>query len=497
MAAEPVAEFLPADHPAWSDVEFLFRRGGLDGLPLFTRPLPRTDIAAALLETLATNRELAGTPPARRLARELRLELAELGGATEERETSPLFEWQGPDYRVRAQAELRLRATVTGDEGEIPPGTRGGFSVRAYLPGGGFVTSDISLEKIVDENPLGDSIVKESPWYTSTNETYASFRTSAVDIAFGQLKNRWGEGASGTLMMSDAALAVPGLQFARTLGDRVRVVAFTGALHHPENRWVSAHRVEIAVLPSLRVGLQEAAVYFSSGLDPLYVVGVIPFSMVQRLHDRTASPDESVTPHRNNVFVGIDVAWRPLPGWQVDGELLVDDLATESSSQPDRIGYLGGVAWSGFLLGDTADFRAEFAKVYRYTYSVFYEANLVQDGVPLGYGNGPDVEHAQVHLERDLGRDLRIGFGWERTRKGEGAPGEFWDISDGQTRGSAGRLSGVVERRQFPHARAQAHWRDAVTFRAEVGVLQVDNLRHQPGDDQSSAHGRFAAHVQW
>lgn len=498
-SGDEVVEFLPASHPVWEDVDALFDAGGFGGYPVFTRPLPRLDLAAALLETLDREPSLRGTAPARRLLRELEPELTALGAGGQEHETAPWLEWHADGARFVIQTEARLSATVTDDIGEIPPGTRAGLVARAYLPGGLFALTDITLEKIEDSNPLGDSVVKHSPWYLSSNEAYISYRTAGIDLAAGLLRNRWGPGRSGTLLLSDDALAVPGFFMGRTFGRRARFVAFTGALHHPENRWMSAHRFEIRIGDRFVWGVHEAAVYTSTGLDPLYAVGLVPYAMVQRILDRTTDegPLGDVTRHRNNLLVGTDVTWRPLGGWRVNGELLIDDLATESSSQPDRLGFLGGVSWAGPALGSTADFRAEFAKVYQYTYSVFYGADLIRDGVPLGYSRGPDVEHALVQFERDFGVDLELGVGWEMTRKGEGIPGEPWDPNDGQSRNAGATLSGVVETEHFPHVRGRWSWRDVVTVRGSVGVLRVRNLSHSDGDSATSIHGRFELFGQW
>ncbi|MCA9754137.1 MAG: hypothetical protein KC591_18195, partial [Gemmatimonadetes bacterium] len=93
------AEFLPADDPAWRDLEDLWNLGGLTDLPLFTRPLPRVDVAAALERTLQAQPELAARPSAIRLRRELTFERAALGEAATEA-TSPLIELREEDALV-------------------------------------------------------------------------------------------------------------------------------------------------------------------------------------------------------------------------------------------------------------------------------------------------------------------------------------------------------------------------------------------------------------
>jgi hypothetical protein len=261
--------------------------------------------------------------------------------------------------------------------------------------------------------------------------------------------------------------------------------------------WFAAHRVDLALGSRLHVGLHEAAAYRADGVELLYAVGVVPYTLVQRLLDRTAAPGGANATQRNNVMTGIDVAWRAGAGVRLDGELLIDDLATESSSQPDRLGYQGGLSWAGTMAGAGADARVEFAKVYRYTYAVFYGADFIQDRTPLGYGLGPDVEHAEAWAERDFGMNARAGLGCELTRKGEGAPGEAWEPVTGGSRESAATLSGVVERHLFPHLRFRGAWRDVAEIRVQVGVLDVANLGHRRGDDETSLHVQAVARVEW
>jgi hypothetical protein len=496
-SAEPElpAEYLAPDHPAWNDVEHLFNRAGLDELPLFTRPLARSDLAAALVKTLSANPALSGSAPARRLQRELAFELERLGEPNAFRETPPFLELDDDDGVVRAQLESFLAASFTKDEGEILEGTAASLTIRAYLKGRVFGLTQVGIEKILDSTPLGDAVVKGSDWYPSTSSAYLSVRTDAIDLAGGLFRHRWGPGSSGTLLLSDAALSYPSLFYAKTFGGRGRFIAQTGALHFPERRWFSAHRFEVVLGRKLRVGLHEAAAYRSEGLDPLYAVGLVPYSLVQRFHDRTA--DENTRPHRNNVFIGADVAWRIVEGVRMDAELLVDDLTTETSTQPHRLAFQAGLSWSGNMLGSTADARAEFVKVYRYTYAVFYGANLIHDGTPLGYVDGPDAEHYELFAERDFGLDVRAGAGVDLTRNGEGTPGEFWVPADAQSAHAASVLSGTVETAVFPHLRVRATWRDVAWLAGRLGALRIKNPEHRNIGWDTELHGEVELRTQW
>lgn len=504
--SEPLpAEALPPGHPAWQDVESLWNRGGLPGLPVFTRPLPRADVARALIAMHRDRPDLAGLGPARRLERELAWELARLDAAGEFVETAPPLDGEAGDARFRVRGEVRAGAITTGDAGEVVPGTRGGAVFRAYLPGGGFALADLAVEKVVG-GAIGDALVKNSDWYLSSGDAYLSWRTRALDLRAGLATNRWGPGSSGTLLLSDAAMSYPALELSRTFGERARAVALVGTLHEPGGAadasgvsgrlQFAAHRIEIGLGP-VRLGLHEAAAYRADGIELLYAVGVVPYTLVQRWLDRATPPGSSLLPHRNNVLAGMDVVWRAGAGFRADAELLVDDLATESASQPDRIGCQVGVSWSGTARGQAVDARAEFVKVYRYTYAVFYDADLVLDGVPLGYGDGPDVEHAEVWAERDFGMDARLGAGVDLTRRGEGVPGDPWDPGSGGTRGSGGALSGVVERRVFPHLRFRGAWRDVADVRLKAGFLAARNVAHVRGEDDTSLHVQAEARLEW
>ncbi|MGQ0720594.1 MAG: capsule assembly Wzi family protein [Candidatus Eiseniibacteriota bacterium] len=494
--ADPLpAEYLPTDHFAWRDLESLWNRGGLTGLPLFTRPLARIDVARSLLETFEAKPDLAASTPALRLRREFSRELAGLDADAGFRETAPLGEWHSGDASLRIQAEVRAAAAASGEEAQLNPGSLGSLVARVHLSPRAFALADVGVEKIQD-GEIGDAIVKGSDAYLSTTAAYLSVRTDALDLAAGLLENRWGPGASGTLLLSDAALSYPGFLIGRTFGRKLRFVAITASLHQPEGRWFSAHRLELALSEDLSIAVHESAAYSSDGIDLVHASGVVPYTLAQRFLDRTRGSGSSA-PTRNNVMTGIDLAWRFGGAWRIDGEFLIDDLATETSSQPDRLGFLGGLSWAGSLLGEAADARLEFAKVYRYTYAVFYGLHFIHDGAPLGFAVGPDSEHALAVLQRDLGTDARAGVGLELTRRGESPLGEFWGGPSSAATSSSATLSGTVETRIFPHFTGEVFWRDLLRLECRAGADLLRNESHVSGQDATRARVEIEALLQW
>lgn len=491
------AEYLPPDHPAWTEILTLWNLGAFDDLPVFTRPLPRVDVAASLLESLAARPDLARTAPARRLLREFAFERRWLRPGEVAPETDALLDLEEDGVRLRIRSEIRATWRVDEDRGELTPGSIGALTARLYLPGRAFARAEAGVERILNDGPLGDAIVKNSEAYLSTLDTYLSLRTDAIDLAVGLGRHRWGAGESGTLLLSDAATPYPQIFFGRTFLSRFRFVATTAALHQPERRYFSAHRLEVRLGRRVTLGFQEAAAYASSSPDLLYTIGIVPYTLVQRILDRSTSPDGDHSEHRNNVLVGGDVVVRLGGGLRVDGELLIDDFATESASQPDRIGYLLGATWAGLAGGRVTEARAEFGKVYRYTYSVFYDANFVHDGVPLGYGLGPDVERIEARIDHDVTDDLRLGAGLEWTRRGASPVGEFWDPDDGQDRSAGATLTPIVEERIFPHARVRTQWRDVLWLFAKLGVLRLESEAHVEGADRTGVFGEVQATARW
>jgi hypothetical protein len=355
----------------------------------------------------------------------------------------------------------------------------------------------VVIERIVDPTPIGDSILKGSDWYAHSNFATLTVRASFADFWIGLDRARWGPGASGTLLLSDAAPALPGIHYGRTFGERARFTAVTAAVHAPEDRWVSAHRLDVAVTRGLRIAIHEAAAYRSDGIDVLYLANLIPYTIVQRVFDRNATPGTSTAAHRNNYMAGVDVEWRFAGGLRIDGEFLMDELATESSSQPHRLGAQMGLSWSGFLFGRSADARLEATKVYRSTYAVFYGANFLHDDIPLGYAQGPDVEHAQAVLEADLSPEVRLGLGLEARRHGEGRPGDFWDPMIGQSQNAGATLQGIVERIWFPHARSRLTWSDVADVALRAGVRKVTNEGNVQGEDNTGFYGDVISRWEW
>jgi len=256
------------------------------------------------------------------------------------------------------------------------------------------------------------------------------------------------------------------------------------------------------VTPRLTIAVAEAARY-QGGAHALYLLGIVPYTLVERL-DLQAAPSDS-TRHfaRNNVLWSADVAWRAAPATLLYAEVLADDIAMESSDMPTRGGFQLGArvcpAWRGWgwTLG------AEYTRISNYTYSVYYQDVCQCDwehlGEPLGYGLGPDVENLLLHAWTAPALSWSASAWLDVTRKGEGAIGKpwqpasescacgaepgAWTLSGSVTRTTA--LGLAVQHRFWPRAR--------VLCPAWVGA-SIEGRWAQP-DDRAVARVRLSAGV--
>lgn len=489
-------ELLPSDHRIWEDLESLWNRGGLSDLPIFTRPLPRPDVARSFVESLRLNPELASLAASHRVARELAREIEAIEGRPETT-SQALFEAQEEDVRLRIHSVARLVGRYESKESHADEGTRAGLRLDVALGSSAFGTVDVAVERILDETNLGDSIIKGTEWYFNSDRAALTWRTSVADFTLGLDRNRWGPGATGTLLLSDAAPSYGEIVWARSFGRRARFTAVTGSLHAPSGRWFSAHRLDLSILPGLRLAFHEASAYSSDGIDLIYATNLIPYTIVQRLFDRSTPEGTSIAEQRNNLMAGAEMAWRFAPGWRVDGEFLLDEVSTESSKIPHRLAGQAAVRWSGRFGSKSTEAHLEFAKVYQSTYAVFYGANFIHDDLPLGYLRGPDVELLETRFDVDLHDDVRLGAGFELERHGEGRTGDFWDPAVAVPLNSGSDLTGVIQRTAFPHLRARWLWRDHADSSVRLGWREIKNSENVAGEEESGAHATLDLRWEW
>jgi hypothetical protein len=300
------------------------------------------------------------------------------------------------DFDIRGFAERPL----FGDEVEYFVGS----APTAKVHIGGRVTYDLRYqllfgpehdERADDHKPSRRT--KSFNGLTSLfDRSYVLATWPHVDLIAGRDYVDWGPARAG------GGLLTPGLRFSiDQLGGRLRygafrLDAFQGQLFGDPERWMAGHRLE-ATFGRTVVGLSEAVVYNSRGIDMLYLLPLAWF-YANQFNERD---------NDDNVVWSVDAKSHPIDGLTINGSLLIDDFQFErEEGYPDKIGFDVGFLWvPDRPLGLTL--RGSYRRVDIYTYShvdslsmyVTGAGDLSAGDVLLGGIPAPDAESWRVDVE--------------------------------------------------------------------------------------------------
>lgn len=493
-ATGPV-EWIEVGDPILDELEILTSAGLVDSaVVLHSGPLARRDVT--MIVARARRRNPASREPSLlRLERAFGRELVARGWPTPLDHTPPLLTASDePTSEDPARAAMRLEvfgyadATLEGTSGRTAFTDRSRLGGRLNLTTGGLLAHlDIWAGRVDDAARFTDVLVTGSEFAAHSEDAYLAFATPSFDITLGRRRTALGPGFEGTLLWSRQAAPVTSLALGATLFRHVRATSVHGDVDASRDARIAAHRLEWFPSPAFTLGLHEAARYTSSQWEPLYLVPLLPFTFVQRLHNEDAL-DRSGDAEglRNNVMAGMDVTWRPAVGARLHGELLLDDQNLKNAGSPTRLGYqLGGLATRPLGTPDGSargSLRLEFSRVYNYVYSTFYGENFIHHDRPIGFPEGPDRRslHARLEVATSAAFEARLAATW--VDRGEGALGRFFDPDSGGAAGSV--LSGIVEHRRTLECGARFLPRDGVDVGATLARQWIADVDHQPGVDE-------------
>jgi hypothetical protein len=325
-----------------------------------------------------------------------------------------------------------------------------------------------------------------------TGETYIAYSGigGRWGIQFGRSRWHWGPGEEGSLLLSKTAVPITALSFhARVEPLRADGTAISATLASDSGEQLAAHRLEWQPRDGLRLGLSEAARYRSEAWQPLYLLGAIPYVLVQRLQDQ--DEPEARAAHRNNILVGVDVAWRVAPGTRLYAEGLADDLHFSNRVVfPNRYAYQLGWEGAGIFRATRVVWGGEYTRLTRFVYTSFFDRDFVAQGRPLGFPVAPDARRMRVRAAWDLSPAWQLTTVATRTEKGENTLAE--SFTPGSPRVDASRLQGVAEETRELEAGVR-WWPVGGLDVAAVAVYRwVDNAGHVAGARERGARGTFA-----
>ncbi len=327
---------------------------------------------------------------------------------------------------------------------------------------------------------FSDPIVPNNDVIVLTDEAYLSYtdEQGLWAMQFGRNRWNWGPGEEGSLVLSKTSPAITGLTFrAHHQALHADGIALNATLEQAAGEQLAAHRIEWQLSDAFRAGVTEAARYKASGWQPLYLIGIIPYVLVQRLESQ-AEPD-SLRAIRNNVVMSFDAAWRIAPGTRLYGELLLDDVHARSAKTPNKFGYQFGWDGAGIIGGSRVTWGGEWTRISRYVYTSFFGRDYVTQGQPIGFPTGPDVRRVRLRLGWDPSPDWTVFATALHNDKGEN------EISDPFIPGSgtvqASHFQGVIENTRELDVGLRWWPASGVLISASGGYEWIRNDQHVTG----------------
>jgi hypothetical protein len=303
---------------------------------------------------------------------------------------------------------------------------------------------------------------------------------------FGRDRWHWGPGDEGSLILSRSAAPLTALAFrGRLAGLRLDGIVLNATVDAAAGEQLAAHRLEWQPRGDLRLGLTEAARYHASGWSPLYLVGVIPYTLVQRL--QVQDEPDSTGALRNNVLFGLDAAWRVAPGTRLYGELAIDDLHAKTSDNPDKIAWQIGWDGAGMIGPQRLTWGAELTRVWRYVYTSYYGRTYEAQGMPIGFPTGPDSRRVRAHLDWDSSPAWQWSARAAGTDQGEGTLADAY--VPGSPRESGSHFLGVVQHTREGEIGARWWPAGGVDFAASIGYRWIDDFQNVAGASHDGAYG--------
>ena len=494
-AATHALESLPVESPVYRMVDQLATSWGFAGAFLSTRPWDRADVGRFLDQLVADRPAAADDPLFVRLRRELGGE-GGLGGwdalvtAEDERSSLELSPYARADF-----AEDRARHTVTRDfRAGVQASLAMGEGLLAWVDVYAGTNSPGGHGNPVESRHFG--LVEGVEVNSFFDRATLTWRGRWGRVQAGHTWLRWGPGAWGTMALSDAAPAFDLVEARVPIPGGAQFAWFVASLDPVTQTYLAGHRLELRG-SRFDVAFSELARFDGTASVPGYLLGVTPYSLLEkRLLNGTAAGDDSTNRWaKNNVMWAADASWRWKPGVRLYGELAIDDFSFSSEKRPRALAWQlgaearrvrGGTAWTA---------TAEYARVYRYTYSVYHHHDFAYAGYSTAFALGPDVDRASARIERRASPEWAFGVEGALTRKGESALGDAYE--PGTPFVDRLVLTGVID--SDTRAAATADWSPAPGLVAGVtaGWARVTALGHAKGADESAPFGSTRLTLRW
>ncbi len=233
-----------------------------------------------------------------------------------------------------------------------------------------------------------------SPDYIYHDETVAYLKLGFKNfqVTFGKFSNLWGNGRTGSLILSDYATSYDQLklefifrkfQFTSLYAQLIDYEEHEQDILQPK-KYFAAHRLEFLPWHWLGLGLSETVVFKGRSFEPAYLNPVMFFRSAEHY---LGSPD--------NMMMGLDFKCTALKNLKFYGELLIDDITTTKLGTDwygNKLGYSLGAFCVDPLRIDNLDLRVEYTRIRPYVYSHENSLSYTHYSSLLGHSIGPNSD---------------------------------------------------------------------------------------------------------
>jgi len=205
----------------------------------------------------------------------------------------------------------------------------------------------------------------------------------------------------------------PDSPLCRGVGDSTATY-ITNGISRPLDRekYLAAHRLEVALAPWIDLGFQEVVIYGDRGPELSYINPLMFYWAAQ-----------SYLGDKDNVMMGLDLDIHPGHGRRYYLAYVVDDLKKAGIFSDDfanKFSLQAGMLWVDPLGLSDSEFKAEYVRIEPWIYSHKFPINTFRHfDAPMGHSLGPNSDQWYGGVTKRLSRDLSVELRFRRIRHGE------------------------------------------------------------------------------
>lgn len=214
---------------------------------------------------------------------------------------------------------------------------------------------------------------------------FVSFGSDVWSVQIGRDRLNWGLGRTGNLIMSDNLPYHNMLRFT-AFSESYKYTFLTSFFPHEANYHKADGKYVLTGSPNDDMVGTEYYIahriegrFFNDRLAATITEGIMYAAADGRIQFETLNPvsfyHNNYTTSSNNSILDFELDWTAFNGFNVYGQLVVDEFqfAFEKQEWPNGIGYLGGVNYAAPLFGGLFTVNAEGAHTDPYTYIRYKE----------------------------------------------------------------------------------------------------------------------------